>query len=81
MVNRGREWVVNTSSFFSFTCSTLLWLSYHRQHKTPFVQRIHPETGASDQKQALYNLFAAYIHTIPVEQLIESVERPVYTLN
>ena len=26
-------------------------------------------------KQALYNLFAAYIHTIPLEELIESVER------
>ena len=29
----------------------------------------------SDKQQALYNLFAAYIHTIPLEELIESVER------
>jgi hypothetical protein len=28
-----------------------------------------------DKKQAIYNLFAAYIHTIPLEELIESVER------
>jgi hypothetical protein len=28
-----------------------------------------------DRKQAIYNLFAAYIHTIPLEELIESVER------
>jgi hypothetical protein len=28
-----------------------------------------------DRKQAIYNLDAAYIHTIPLEELIESVER------
>jgi hypothetical protein len=76
MVNRGREWGEYIQLFF-LDFSTLLWLSYHRQHKTPFVQRIHPKTSAGDEKQALYNLFDAYIHTIPVEQLIESVERPV----
>jgi hypothetical protein len=27
------------------------------------------------KRQALYKLFAAYIHTIPLEELIESVER------
>jgi hypothetical protein len=27
------------------------------------------------QEQALYNFFAAYIQTIPLEELIESVER------
>lgn len=26
-------------------------------------------------QQALYNLFAAYLHTVPLEELIESVER------
>jgi hypothetical protein len=35
----------------------------------------------AETREAIYNLFAAYLHTIPVEQLIESVERPVYTLN
>jgi hypothetical protein len=28
-----------------------------------------------ETKQALYKLFTAYIHTIPLEELIESVER------
>jgi hypothetical protein len=40
------------------------------------VQAIHPQTHTADKKQALYKLFAAYIHTIPLEELIESVERP-----
>jgi len=39
------------------------------------VQAIHLHAHTSDRKQALYNLFAAYIHTIPLEELIESVER------
>ncbi len=39
------------------------------------MQAIHPQTHTSDKKQALYKLFAAYIHTIPLEELIESVER------
>jgi len=39
------------------------------------VQAIHPQTHTADKKQALYKLFAAYIHTIPLEELIESVER------
>jgi hypothetical protein len=39
------------------------------------VQAIHNQTDKSQSKQAIYNLFAAYIHTIPLEELIESVER------
>ena len=39
------------------------------------MQAIYPQTDAGDKKQAVYNLFAAYIHTVPFEQLIESVER------
>jgi len=39
------------------------------------VQAIRLQTDTADKKQALYNLFAAYIHTIPLEELIESVER------
>src|SRR5208337_3235869 len=41
----------------------------------PFVQVIDPATLTCDKKQALYNLFAAYLRTVPLEQLIESVER------
>jgi hypothetical protein len=36
---------------------------------------MNPQTDISDQKQAFYNLFAAYIHTLPLEELVESVER------
>ena len=39
------------------------------------MHAIHPQTDAGQTKQALYNLFAAYLHTVPLEQLIESVER------
>ncbi|MFZ0926100.1 MAG: hypothetical protein WCE82_06235 [Halobacteriota archaeon] len=39
------------------------------------MQAIHPPTYTADKKQAIYNLFAAYIHTIPLEELLESVER------
>jgi hypothetical protein len=39
------------------------------------VQAIHPQTDTGDKKQPIYNLFAAYMHTIPLEELIESVER------
>jgi hypothetical protein len=39
------------------------------------MQVIHSQTDIVDKKQALHNLFAAYIHTIPLEELIESVER------
>ncbi|MGA7076940.1 MAG: hypothetical protein WBZ42_10450 [Halobacteriota archaeon] len=39
------------------------------------MQAIHPQINKGEKKQALYNLFAAYIHTIPLEELIESVER------
>ncbi|MGB9370625.1 MAG: hypothetical protein WCB79_01610 [Halobacteriota archaeon] len=38
------------------------------------MQAIHPQTDTCNKKQALYNLFAAYLHTVPLEQLIESVE-------
>jgi hypothetical protein len=39
------------------------------------VHAIPPQTHTSQTKQALYNLFAAYLHTVPLEELIESVER------
>jgi hypothetical protein len=39
------------------------------------VQAIPPEIDAGETKQAIYNLFAAYIHTVPLEQLIASVEQ------
>jgi hypothetical protein len=32
-------------------------------------------TSGKSNQQALYSLFAAYLHTIPLEELIDSVER------
>ena len=39
------------------------------------MQATQPRPSIGETKQALYKLFAAYIHTIPLEELIESVER------
>lgn len=39
------------------------------------MQAVRVKKDASQTKQALYNLFAAYLHTGPLEELIESVER------
>jgi hypothetical protein len=36
---------------------------------------MYARTHTADKKQALYKLFAAYIHTMPLKELIESVER------
>ncbi|MGD0172189.1 MAG: hypothetical protein ABSB81_08720 [Halobacteriota archaeon] len=56
------------------TFGTFLWSGFNRQH-TPFAQAINFQIGAGDKKQALYDLFAAYVHTVALEQLIECVER------
>ena len=39
------------------------------------MQATQPRTSIGETKQTLYKLFAAYMHTIPLEELIESVER------
>jgi hypothetical protein len=39
------------------------------------VRGIHTQTNKSEKRQALYNLFAAYMHTLPLEELIKGVER------
>jgi hypothetical protein len=39
------------------------------------VQSIYTPKVEADKKQTLYNLFAAYLHTVPLEELIQSVER------
>jgi len=39
------------------------------------VQAIYSPTYTGDKKQALYNLFVAYVHTVPLEELLASVER------
>jgi hypothetical protein len=51
-------------------------LFHHRGFNAAInVQAIHRQTDTSDKKQAIYYLLAAYIHTMPLEELIESVER------
>jgi hypothetical protein len=39
------------------------------------VQAIHRHPDTGDKKQAIYNLLAAYLHTVPLEELLECVER------
>jgi hypothetical protein len=39
------------------------------------VHAIHLESNKGETEQTLYKLFAAYVHTIPLAELIESVER------
>ncbi len=39
------------------------------------MQAINPQTHTDDKKQALYNLFAAHVHTLQLAELIENIER------
>ena len=39
------------------------------------MQTTHPQTSGKPNQQALYNLFTAYLDTVPLEELIDSVER------
>jgi len=71
---------LNKETQFAFqillrTFIAFLQLGYLAGDNDPVVQAIHPQTDTSDKKQAIYNLFAAYIHTIPPEELIESADR------
>jgi len=60
---------------FLVTFGKFLQLSYHRQHKYTVCASNLPPSRYKRQKKALYNLFAAYFHTVPLEELLESVER------
>jgi hypothetical protein len=53
------------------SCSRVINVSAN----APLVQAIHSHTDMGDRKQAIYNLFTAYIHTIPLEERIKNVER------
>jgi hypothetical protein len=39
------------------------------------VQATRSQINKGETEQAIYKLFAAYIHTVPLEQLLESIER------
>jgi hypothetical protein len=58
-----------------FTFSAFLPQDYCLLHNAPAVQAIRPETDAGDKRQAIYSLIAAYIHTVPLAELLESLER------
>ncbi len=55
---------------FQHVFAVELSLSAHTEH----LCKQHYRTHRRDKKQGIYNLFAAYVHTVPLEQLIESVE-------
>jgi hypothetical protein len=57
-----------------FSASSYSWVIPVSTNST-FAQEIRPQTHTGDRKQALYNLFAACVHTMPLELLIENVER------
>ena len=39
------------------------------------VQAIHAQHSTAETREAIYNLFAAYVHTVPLADLLESLER------
>jgi hypothetical protein len=39
------------------------------------VQAIHTHHSTAETREAVYHLFAAYLHTAPLSELIESMER------
>ncbi|MGD0171424.1 MAG: hypothetical protein ABSB81_04780 [Halobacteriota archaeon] len=39
------------------------------------MQEIHAHHSTAETREAIYNLFAAYMHTVPLEELLASVER------
>ena len=39
------------------------------------MQTIYRQNVKAETKEAIYNLFAAYVHTMPLDELLEKVER------
>ncbi len=39
------------------------------------MEAIRPQIIKGETKKALYDLFAAYLHTVPLEELIANIER------
>jgi hypothetical protein len=60
--------------FLAFTFSTLV-AELLPVGQTLLCASNPPQTDTGQIKQPLYNLFAAYLHTVPLEKLIESVEQ------
>jgi hypothetical protein len=67
--------VTKSSLFLSpFTFGTFLQLHYHLSDRLSFVQAIYAHHSTAETREDIFNLFAAYVHTVPLEELIESVE-------
>jgi hypothetical protein len=52
-----------------------LQLHYYLSNRLSFVQMIHAHNSTSETREAVYNLFAAYLHTVPLSELIDNFER------
>lgn len=64
-------------SLLFFTFSLFSPRRYLLRAKFDIVQTINPRmTAGTPNQQDLYNLFAAYLQTVPLRKLIDSVERP-----
>jgi hypothetical protein len=62
-------------SHFCFYFSTFLQLLISCQIDLSLVQAIHTHHVKTEARESIYNIFTAYLHTVPLEELIESVER------
>src|SRR5208337_265387 len=45
------------------------------QNDLPFVQAIYAYNVTAETREAVYTLFAAYLHTVPLSELIDSFDR------
>jgi hypothetical protein len=43
------------------------------RHTSTVAQETQPKISRGETNQALYNLFAAYLHTVPLQELIDSL--------
>ena len=61
--------------FFRVTFSTFSQLGYPCQRNIIICVTAKSQLSKGEKKQAIYNLFAAYLHTVPLEELIDNIER------
>ena len=59
---------------FLLSARSCSWIITYRIDLSP-VQTIYSQKVKAETKEAIDNLFAAYVHTMPLAELIESVER------
>jgi hypothetical protein len=59
----------------TLTFSTFSPYDYYLKRDSTVVQVTQPRIREGEANRALHNLFAAYLHTVPLPELIKSVER------